>query len=183
MRYLHILTLMILSFGLSACWSDNDQSPIEQTLYDTYNMPICFRYSMTYPFELAPIPPNKQRIKRAEVLVAAGILEMTEERGFVSGLGYAPKRLYSLTEKGAKSVNSNLELCYADRAVSKILSIEPIDDRSSDVVFEVSDTYRDEWPKHWLFKNLTPIEPTKTLRRVVEKHDINGYQVRGENDS
>lgn len=167
----HFLILIALCLSLTGCFktAPDNKTEIKQALSEKYGEDLCLRYSMTYPFELYVIKKQKARLDRADVLVAAGLLEFEEERKFVERVGYVPVRTYSLTEKGAQAINQNFELCYARRDVSDVLSIKEIDLKTFHVVFEISDTYTDRWAEHQYFAPLTKIEPTKTMQATVRK--------------
>lgn len=163
-------------FGVEIFGSDREKK-ISHALKTHFEGPICNRYSMIYPFDLAPIPVNKQKIKQADMLVEDDLLKKEEKRRYFKGTGYLKVFEYSLTPRGAKYLNEDHEICYGQKEVSDILDLKEISPTSVSVTFTLRERSEFSWAHDENFKGFARLNDPKTMRRMVYKKSDGQWSV------
>ncbi len=164
-----IFLFCILSIGITACnpFASSTDRSIRAALEKEYNQDLCRRYSMIYPFELAPIPMNRKKITQADIMMDAGLLKKEEKRRYFKGAGYLKVNEYALTKKGASLLNDDYELCYGKQYIEDILAIDMQSETAASVTFVVNQTSDQNWIYDKAFTGFANLDDPKTLKRMV----------------
>ena len=162
---MRLVFALCLAFILIGCdWGE--KADIRQDLEDIYSAPLCFKFSVAYPFVIDTPSSDNQAI---QYLYENEFLTKKKTRQNEGLLGYSITDGYFWSKKSDPHINDN-QLCYGTQSVNTIKIVDRDGDKRQ-VSFALVPKVSSDWKKHKALQKWIKLNPQLLRKTLVKDTD------------